>query len=108
MNSDIEKQYKLLAIVSYLTPIGLIIAITMNLEKRNPFVFFHARQMIGLVILSAFTNIVDKYVNEWLGLALWFIVFAFWLIGLIAAIQGQYKAVPLVGKHFQDWFRTLK
>lgn len=40
MTENIIKEGKTLAIVSYMTFIGLIIAIIMNLEKRNPFTFF--------------------------------------------------------------------
>ena len=47
----VVKEGKTLAVVCYFTFIGLLIGITMNMEKRNEFVFFHARQMIGLLIM---------------------------------------------------------
>ena len=108
MESSEIKDGKLMATISYITPIGLLIAITMNLEKRNPFVFFHARQMIGLVIMVAFSNLCEKYVSSIFGTALWFITFIGWIFGLISAIKGEYKLLPYVGHYFQDWFRNLK
>lgn len=99
---------KVLAVLSYITPIGLIIAITMNLEKRNPYVFFHARQMIGLILMVAFSNICEKHINSWFGTGLWLITFLFWLYSLFFAIKGEYKLVPFLGKYFQIWFGKLK
>lgn len=37
------KQGKTLAIVSYFTFIGVLIALILNLEKKNPFTAFHIR-----------------------------------------------------------------
>ncbi|WP_400078560.1 hypothetical protein [Winogradskyella sp. R77965] len=102
------KDGKLWATISYITPIGLLIAISMNLEKKNPYVFFHARQMIGLIILVIFSNICEKYVNSWFGTALWFITFIGWLYSLFFAIKGEYKLLPFLGHYFQDWFKNLK
>ncbi len=104
---DIEDG-KLLATISYITPIGLLIAITMNLEKRNPYIFFHARQMIGLIIMLAFSNLCEKYVDSWFGTGLWFITFIAWLYCLFFAFKGEYKLLPFLGQYFQDWFRNLK
>lgn len=106
-NQDI-KNGKALATVAYITPLGLLIAISLNLEKRNPYVFFHARQMIGLVIMVGISNVCEKYVNSWFGTALWTVTFICWIYCMIYAIIGEYKLLPFLGKHFQDWFRNLK
>ncbi|MCB0398231.1 MAG: hypothetical protein KDD26_01150 [Winogradskyella sp.] len=106
-NQDV-KDGKTLATVAYITPLGLLIAISLNLEKRNPYVFFHARQMIGLVIMVGISNVCEKYVNSWFGTALWFATFISWLYCLIYTIIGEYKLLPFLGQYFQDWFRNLK
>lgn len=106
-NSDINNG-KILATVAYITPLGLLIAISLNLEKKNPYIFFHARQMIGLIIMVAFSNICEKHVNSWFGTILWFVTFLSWLYCLIYAIKGEYKLLPALGQYFQDWFRNLK
>ncbi|GAA0745870.1 hypothetical protein [Gaetbulibacter jejuensis] len=107
MTENIIKEGKTLAIVSYLTFIGLIIAIIMNLEKRNPFTFFHIRQMLGLIIMLLVSNVSEKYINSWFGTVLWIITFVCWLYGLYNAFTGEKKPIPVVGELFQDWFRKI-
>ncbi|WP_243472036.1 hypothetical protein [Winogradskyella sp. MH6] len=102
------KDGKTLATVAYITPLGLLIAISLNLEKKNPYIFFHARQMIGLIIMVGVSNICEKHVNSWFGTALWFITFVSWIYCLIYAIIGEYKLLPFLGHYFQDWFKNLK
>lgn len=107
MKDPVIKDGKTLAIVSYLTFIGLIIAIIMNLEKRNPFTLFHIRQMFGLMIMLIFSNLVEQYVNSLLGTAFWIISFACWLFAIYYAIKEEYKLIPVFGKKFQEWFRNI-
>lgn len=105
-DQDIQEG-KTLAIVSYLTFVGLIIAIIMNLEKRNPFTYFHARQMLGLIIMLLVSNISEKYINSWLGTIFWIITFVCWLYGIFTASKGENKPIPLIGEYFQEWFRKI-
>lgn len=103
----VVKEGKTLAVVCYFTFIGLLIGITMNMEKRNEFVFFHARQMIGLLIMLAASNISEKYVDSIFGTILYFITFAAWFYSLIGALRGKYQLIPYLGATFQEWFKTL-
>ena len=107
MDKQTIKDGKTLAIVSYFTFVGLIIAIIMNLEKKNPFTTFHVRQMLGLIIMLIFSNVVEKYVNSWLGTVFWVITFVSWLFGLFGAIKGEGKLIPVIGPMFQDWFKNI-
>ena len=107
MTEHIIKEGKTLAIISYITFVGAIIAIIMNLEKKNPFVSFHARQMLGLILMLIFSNVTEKYVNSWLGTSFWFITFVFWLHGVYHAYKGEAKPLPVFGELFQKWFATL-
>lgn len=107
MKDPVIKDGKTLAIVSYLTFIGLIITIIMNLEKRNPFTLFHIRQMFGLMIMLIFSNLVEQYVNSLLGTAFWVITFACWLFAIYYAIKEEYKLIPVFGEKFQEWFRNI-
>jgi uncharacterized membrane protein len=108
MGQDDIKAGKTLAIINYISPLGFLIAVTMNQEKRNPYIFFHARQMGGLILMVGFSNLCEKFVNSWLGTGLWFITFFGWLYCLAYAIKGEYKLLPVLGQYFQDWFRNLK
>lgn len=107
MTEETIKEGKTLAIVCYFTFVGLIIGIIMNLEKKNPFVWFHARQMLGLILLLIFSNITEKYVNSWLGTSFWIFTFVYWLFGLYTAIKGETKLAPFFGELFQNWFSSL-
>ena len=107
MDNKTIEEGKTLAIVSYLTFVGLIIAIIMNLEKKNPFTTFHVRQMLGLVIMLIFSNLVEKYVNSWLGTVFWIITFVSWIYSIYTASKGKTDAIPYLGNMFQDWFKNI-
>ena len=63
MNQNEITEGKTLAVVSYFTFIGLIIAMIMNLEKKNAFVHFHCRQMLGLILMLIFFTQNNKSVT---------------------------------------------
>lgn len=108
MQNSIIKEGKTFAIVSYLTFVGLIIAIIMNSDRKNPFTSYHIRQMLGLIIMLLFSNLVEKYVNSWLETVFWIVTFVAWLFGLVHAILEQYKPIPFLGDKFQEWFKNLQ
>ncbi len=108
MENNTVQEGKTIAIISYLWIIGLIIAFIMNNDKKNTFAAFHIRQMIGLSILSLLNTFVlgmfaGYYITSAIGIALLIL----WVIGLIGAIQGEEKKVPLLGDMFQDWFKGI-
>jgi len=107
MNQQTVEEGKTLAILCYMTFIGTLIAIFMNLEKKNAFVNFHIRQMIGLIIMLILSNVVERYLHSWTGTILWFFTFGSWLYSLIYAIKGEAKLIPFVGEKFQEWFANL-
>ena len=107
MSQQTIQEGKTWAIVSYFTFIGLIIAIVMNIEKKNPFTSFHIRQMLGLILMLIVSNVTEAYVNSWLGTVLWIITFVCWIFGLYHAIKEEAKPIPIIGEKFQDWFRNL-
>jgi uncharacterized membrane protein len=43
-----------------------------------------------------------------LGWIVWFLVaivlLVFWVMGLISAVQGEMRPVPVLGEHYQRWF----
>jgi len=98
---------KTTAIISYITFIGTIIAFVMNNDKKNPFAAFHIRQMIGLVLLSLVNSFVITKISSYAAGGIGIVLFVFWIIGFIGAVQGQEKKVPLLGDMFQDWFKGI-
>ena len=89
------------AIIAHITPIGWIVALILNNENKDEFTSFYIRQTLGLFIVG----LVLKFIPV-LGWILSVVVFAFWLLSLIYAAQGERKAVPF-GEHFQQWFSAM-
>lgn len=107
MNTSVEAG-KTAAIVAYLTIIGTIIAYFINDDTKNPFASFHIRQALGIHItfylIGALVSIFDSWMITW---SFWIFIFVLWGYGLINAIQGERKEVPLLGDKFQKWFSTI-
>lgn len=107
-NTPTVEEGKNIAIIAYITIIGLIIAFVMNNDKKNPFASFHIRQMLGITLLGIALVIVMSLINIYiLGLVVNLFIVVLWVLGLIAAIQGQKKPIPLLGDQFQLWFKNI-
>ncbi len=113
------KEDTTIALLAYITPIlfgvGIVIAIIMHNGKKTALGAFHLRQSLGLLVSSivvwmamlviGFVPVVNMLLlilGPLVGLAF----FVLWIIGLIAAINGQQKPLPVVGEHYQKWFAT--
>ena len=100
---------KTIAIISYITIIGTLVAFIMNQNKHNYFAAYHIRQALGVFLTGLIVNFLQRYIDfNWLDLLLSLGVFVLWIFGLIAAIQGEEKPVPLLGDQFQEWFRNIR
>jgi len=91
---------KTVAILSYITLIGFIVAIVLNSNKKTKLGAFHLRQVLGLFITGVLCII------PLLGLLVAIGLLVFWIMGLISAIKGEMKPVPLLGAMYQKWFGT--
>lgn len=90
------------AIVAHITFIGWVIAFVINMNSKEEFASFYIRQTLGIFLLGVVLSWIPV-----LNIIAWVIVFVFWLISLIGAIQNERKETPLVGGWFQDWFRSF-
>ncbi len=106
---------KTVAILAYLTVIGLIVAIVMHGNKKTQLGAYHLRQSLGLMVTglalwaAVFLIALIPFIGWMISLAsfvLWIGLFVLWLIGFIAAVSGQFKPIPLLGEHYQKWFST--
>jgi uncharacterized membrane protein len=101
---------KTAAIVSYLTLIGFIVAIIIHGSKKTRLGAYHLRQSLGLMLTSiaiwvvAMICIFVPFVGWLVSLAAWLSLIVLWVIGLIAAANGQMKPVPVLGEYYQKWF----
>ena len=104
-----ENQARTIAIIAYLTIVGALISITMNLEPKYDFARFHTRQAFGLhLCFLAFALFLSQWFNLYAWVALYICYFALWFYGFLAALQGKKREVPLVGSYFQEWFLFIK
>lgn len=94
---DAEKN-KLNAILSYL---GILILVPLLSEdaKKSPFAKFHLNQ--GLVLLIAAIAINMVWIIPVLGWIVGFVgslfLFVIWIMGIVAAANGDMKRLPLIG-----------
>ena len=99
---------KVIRILSYFTFFGWIIAYLLN-NPRSANTSFHLRQSLGINILfiaSGFIMIIP--IIGWIAGAIGYVFGALiWILGLISAIDGDTKTVPVVGEHFQEWFQGI-
>ena len=101
---------KTVAILSYITLIGFIVAIVIHSNKKTKLGAFHLRQTLGLIISGIVFGVVAFVlafipILGWLAIvAIWLGFFVLWLLGLIGAATGQLKPVPVLGASYQKWF----
>lgn len=102
---DVEEG-KLFAILSYIIPIVFIVPL---IQKDNHFSLFHAKQVLLLVLASVAILILSAVplvgcVTVFLFIPILVLV----IMGLVFAIQGQYKPLPLIGQYAEEWFKNVK
>ncbi|TXN35846.1 hypothetical protein FVB32_14865 [Flagellimonas hymeniacidonis] len=99
---------KTTAIISYITIVGCLIAITMNVEPKNSFARFHIRQAFGIHLLYHAFSIFLNYSGVNSGwTVLWVIYLASWIFGLVGAGTQKQQLLPVLGKYFQKWFTFI-
>lgn len=100
---------KTMAIVAYITIFGLLIAFILNNEKKNPFTAYHIRQSLGLGITGIALSIISyvPFVGWLISMLGSILLLVLWVLGLISALNGQEKPVPVLGEKFQEWFKNI-
>jgi uncharacterized membrane protein len=100
---------KTVAILSYVTVIGFIVAIVMHQSRKTQLGAFHLRQTLGLWLTGVVGGVCALV--PILGWIVWFLLviglFVLWLLGLISALKGDTRPVPLLGEHYQRWFESV-
>ena len=87
---DIE-QNKTMAIVAYQGLIGLIVVLATGAHTKSAYVKFHVNQSLPLMLASLLGVI------PFLGWIVALGVLVLWIMGIIAAAQGEMKRLPIVG-----------
>ncbi|NQT77772.1 MAG: hypothetical protein HQ565_08660 [Bacteroidetes bacterium] len=101
---------QLIAIVSYLTFIGWIIAFVLYQNDKSELAIFHIRQTLGIYLLGivGMLFLCIPLIGWILSILLPIFIFVLWIIGLVNAAQGETKPVPLVGEFIQDLFKSIR
>ena len=98
------------AILSYITLLGFIVAIILHSNKKTALGSFHLRQCLGLIITGIALSIggivlaMIPIIGWLVMLVLWVTFLIFIIMGLVAAIGGRQTPLPVVGEHYQKWF----
>ena len=96
---------KVTSIVSYFSLIGWLIAFFAGTKDEKS--VYHLRQSFGLIVANFVLVVLYRIlarVSESLGFVvglLALVLFVFWIIGLINAINQNQKPIPLIGKYFE-------
>lgn len=110
---------KTVAIISYITIIGFIIAVVMHNDKNNKSELgaFHIRQALGIFI-TGFSLMILSLIFAFIPVLGWMIVvliqisyiglFVFWILGLISAVNAEKKALPIIGDFYQNLLNGIK
>lgn len=104
-----DSQDKTIAIVAYLTIIGLVVALVLNNEKRDLFAKYHIRQSLGLVLTSLALSLINVipilgWIVSMIGA---FVLLYMWVMGLLNAINGREKPVPILGEKYEEWLKSV-
>lgn len=100
---------KNIAIIAYITFIRLIIAFVMNNEKKSEFAKFHIKQMLGLSLTGLALVIISMIpILGWIIYIVGvFVLLYMWIMGLMNAINGNEKLVPILGNKYAEWFKNI-
>ncbi len=100
---------KTIAWLSYITIIGWVVAIINynSSAEKSSLARFHLRQTLGLFLtgmalyILQFTLIFVFPFILFLIPILYIVLVVFWVLGLVAALNGEEKPVPFLGDLFQ-------
>jgi len=100
---------KTIAIIAYITIIGLIIAFVMNNEKKNEFASYHIKQSLGLSLTGLALSMIGIIpILGWIISILGsFVLLVMWIVSLINAINEKEKPAPILGEKYIEWFKNI-
>ena len=101
--TEISSMAKTVAVLSYVTLIGWLVAIFLHGGHKSEFARFHLRQSLGLIITGALLALIPL-----IGWLLNVAVLLAWLYALYHVVQGHKKKVPLLGDFYQQQLDFIK
>ncbi|MGJ8659196.1 hypothetical protein [Cellulophaga fucicola] len=105
---SVNPKGKTTAIVSYLTGVGTLIAITMNMDDKHEFARFHIRQNFGLnLFFLGFALFISQWLNIYASMGLYISYIVLWTYGFIGMLNNKKQEIPFIGKASQKWFTFI-
>ncbi len=108
---------KLVAILSYMTLVGWLVALVMHNSQKTTLGAYHLRQslLLFLAALCAYAAIMFIAVVPLLGWLIGIVAIPvvgigsliLWVMGLVAAVNGEQKPIPVIGEKAQEIFKDL-
>jgi len=96
-----EDDGKIFGFLAYL--LGIIgFLIVLLAKKDNKFAMYHAKQCLVLCIVSVIAVVIAMipFVGWFvLGPILYVIILVLWIIGMVNALTGKEKPLPIIGKY---------
>lgn len=100
-NADSDSKPSHNTIMGILSYLGPLVVIPFLVARDEPFVHFHIKQGLVLLIIAILVWVAS--VMMWMLLPLWQLVnlgvFILAVIGIINVVQGKKKVLPLVGQY---------
>ena len=108
-NTSTTEEGKTIAIIAYITIIGLIIAFVMNNEKKNEFASYHIKQSLGLALTGLALGMIGMIpILGWIiNIVGIFVLFYMWIMSLINALNLKEKPAPILGEKYAEWFKNI-
>ncbi len=99
---------KPIAIISYILIVGVLIALSMNSEKKNQFASFHIRQGLGLTFTFVVLGVsISSFESIYVAAPMWIFISVLTVYGIFTAAKGETTPLPLLGNLFQKAFKTI-
>lgn len=94
---------KTMAIIAYFV---FFVPLLVEEAKTNKFAMFHTEQAIVLLIVNVIVAVIGT-ITCGIGLVLYLPLLIFYIIGIINAVKGEAKPLPLIGQ-FGEKFNLVK
>lgn len=102
---DVEEG-KLFAILGYIIPFIFLVPL---IQKDNHFALFHAKQVLLLCLAGVALMVVSMVpIVGCFTMVLFLPLFAWVIMGLVFAIQGQYRPLLFIGDFAEEWFKGIR
>lgn len=105
--SEISPPGKNKAIITYITFVGLLIAMSMNSNEKHPFATAHIKNMFGIVLLWICAIAFDKYINLLLGQLFYWTSIVLLIYSMFRAMTNKKPGIPYLSDWFDKWFTFL-